>query len=222
MGVRGDSTSSLGFFDVPRRHSRRLVLASLAFCSGCHGLADFFRTNRGMDRRSPKCTALEGARVAIVCLAGPTVVIESSRRQELEDELSMSFAVNVKRIEMIPNNAVRKWRTENRWDEVDFIPLGQGLGADKVVEVELFSYDVTEKTGAIGGTASVKTVVYDLTDHGRIAYRNGPSDITHEVRPPPDRVHFERAFVQHIVRTVAQEFYVLDRVDIVADTAKTQ
>jgi hypothetical protein len=170
-----------------------------------------------------RCTALEGKRVAVVCVSGPG----AGPREESE---KLAWAVgallkqNVKKIDLVRPEEVADWRDQNNWDQIDYKSIGRGVKADMVVAIDLSTFSIHDDKTLLRGRAKVKTTVYNLTDKSKkgdsIAWaedqkefvfpQNGGQQVTE------NEVNFQRIYLSMLAKDIAKNFYDYPKIDDVA------
>ena len=123
-----------------RRAGRMVLLAAMAFLAvtqtGCIGLTSVLLHAWNGQMVEPAFDGLQGQRVAVVCTGnsaayGPSPIVDS-----LAYAVGSLLEQNVPDLVLIPLKDVDAWKDENDWDELDFVQIGEGVGADMVVAIE--------------------------------------------------------------------------------------
>lgn len=210
------------------RHARSLLaltvaVALLAPTTGCVGLASHLMYWIKGNKVEARCTALEGKKVAVVCVTGSGVVGPNNEGEALARAVAMMLEKEVKKITVIRPEQVAEWRDQNNWDEVDYKSIGRGVKADMVVAIDLASFGIHENPTLLRGRASIKTTVYDIGDKGKIVFRDGPKEFVfpehgaqHAVE---NETQFKRTYLVMLARNVAKNFFAYDKLEDVASDA---
>jgi hypothetical protein len=191
--------------------------------AGCIGFASTLMYWIKGNKVEARCTALEGKRVAVVCVAGSGVSGSSNEGEVLARTVAMILEKNVKKIDIVRPEEVADWRDQNNWDEVDYKSIGRGVKADVVVAIDLASFGIHDNPTLLRGRASVKTTAYDIADKGKIVFRDGPKEFAfpengaqHVVE---NETNFKRIYLTMLAQDIAKSFYAYDKLDDVARDA---
>jgi hypothetical protein len=200
-----------------------LAVGLLVPNTGCIGFASTLMYWINGNMVDARCTALEGKRVAVVCVSGSGVIGPNNEGETLARAVATILEKEVKKISVIRPERVAEWRDENNWDEVDYKSIGRGVKADLVVAIDLASFGIHENPTLLRGRASVKTTVYDITDGGKIIFRDGPKEYTfpengaqHAVE---NETNFKRMYLVMLARNIAKNFFAYDKLEDVASDA---
>ena len=202
-----------------------LLLSCLLPMQGCAGFASHVLYWINGNKTDARCSALEGKRVAVVCVTGDRVegIGLSNEGEEITHVVSTLLEKNVRKIQMVRPKEVADWRDANNWDEVDYRSIGRGVKADMVLAIDLSSFNLHDNSTLLRGRAGVKTTIYDIKDTGKIVFRDGPKEFAfpenggrHSVE---NETNFRRVFVFMLAQDIAKNFYAYDKVDDVAQEA---
>ncbi|MEM8864388.1 MAG: hypothetical protein AAGF31_02445 [Planctomycetota bacterium] len=157
------------------------------------------------------CEDLEEQRVVVFCR--PPLSSEYSHAgasRQLAKRVSSLLRDNVKDIDMVDPREVDSWLDEN--DSDDYEALGQAVGADRVVRIELDHFDLFKGKTLYQGNADVTVKVYDMTDGGREMWDAPMGEMLFPVNsgiPAQDKPvrQFQREFVQVLAGSISRNFY---------------
>lgn len=156
---------------TPRRWVPRMIILSAALAMfssqlGCVGLL----SNLLYDSRlvPARYEGLKEQKVAVVCVSGDSIYTPHSTATDLAAGVEQLLKQNVKEIEVIDQNKVADWIDNNDWDliDYDYRKIGRGVGADKLVAIELESFRMREGGTMYKGECEVNVSVYDMTAGG--------------------------------------------------------
>jgi hypothetical protein len=191
--------------------------------SGCIGFASTLMYWIKGNKVDARCTALEGKRVAVVCVTGSGVSGSTNEGEVLARAVAMILEKNVKKVDIVRPEEVADWRDQNNWDEVDYKSIGRGVKADMVVAIDMASFGIHDNPTLLRGRASIKTTVYDIADKGKIVFRDGPKEFAfpengaqHVVE---NETNFKRIYLTMLAQDIAKNFYAYDKLDDVARDA---
>lgn len=202
---------------LTRRASRLLVLALLAVVAttaGCQsGMFTALYLLRGTEV-PPEFDGLKGKKVVVVCRATSELEFANvSVADDLGNALGRLLKERVKKIEVIPAREVERWADENEWEE--FTEVGEALGAQMVVGLDLDQFGIYQGQTVYQGTAIVGVHVYDLEKDGALVYDKTPP----QTRWPPNSVEpvgtklpaqFRKEFIQVLANEIGRHFYPHD------------
>jgi hypothetical protein len=199
-----------------------LALAALLVApnSGCVGFAATLMYWLKGNVVEAKCNALEGKKVAVVCVTGSSISGPNNEGEALARVVGTILEKNVKKLVLVRPEEVADWRDQNNWDEVDYRSIGRGVKADMVVAIDLASFSIHGDQTLLRGKASVKTTVYDIADKGKIIFRDGPKEFVfpengaqHVVE---NETNFKRIYLFTLAQDIAKNFYAYDKMEDVA------
>jgi hypothetical protein len=160
---------------------------------------------------------LQERRVAIVCRSSYSLLYSDP---EVTADLSMRMAQLLRekgrKITVIPHEEVANWIDEQEDNWQDFKEVGNGVGADVVVGIELSKFSLYRGQTLYQGNADVKMTVYDLKDEGQIVYQPEIPPIVYPPTAPVDssvkpKHAFRRQFIGVVAQQLAEHFYSHDR-----------
>ncbi len=165
---------------------------------------------------------LENQRVAIVCVSDVSAYGPDNLSYTVSRAIGIKLAQGVKKIKLVPSSKVESWIDQNGWDELDFEGLAKGIGADRVIAVELASYSIKDGATMYKGRSDVTVTVYDLDEPGspKVAYGFGPQEFEFPKNGRPaiqtsDR-KFEAFYLSQLTQHITNHFVEHDRLESVA------
>jgi hypothetical protein len=202
---------------APRLWLRRIILANVAAWGvltqvGCIGLiSNLLYDGRMVNARYDR---LKEQKVAVVCLSGDAIQSPHSTSTDLAARVEHLLKENVPGIQIIGHEIVADWIDNNNWDQVgyDCRKIGRGVGADKLVVIELGSFSLHEGGTMFKGRCEVSVTVYDMTKGGEsalvldnlpIAFPANGAQSTATCREP----QFRNDFLKVVAVEVARNFY---------------
>jgi hypothetical protein len=198
--------------------------AVIAVClTGCVGaISQLIYVVKGTDVEPPYGGLAEST-VAVVCVSDASAYGPDMLTSTIAQAVGIKMRQTGKEINVIPATTVGDWIDQNGWDEADFVKLGSGVGADKVVAIEIGAYSIHEGSTLYKGRADLTVTVFDLSNNGAIDYMYGPTEYSFPKNGRPsiqssDR-QFEAFFLAHLTEHISHQFCPYDRVDEVARDA---
>ena len=199
---------------MPRSSSFPLALWScvLLAAGGCtQALFTAAYLIRGTDS-PPEFNGLEGKRVVVVCRAPATMNPDHALATEaLARRVSQLLRRRVSDIKLIPPEKVARWTAENSCDE--FTEVGEALGAEMVVGIDLLDFSLYRSSTVYQGRADIAVTVYDMTRDGEIVFEKAPLRVLYPSTGIPTtvpRAQFRRVVVNVIAEDIGKLFYPHD------------
>jgi hypothetical protein len=201
-----------------------LVLASaILICSpslvGCVGLvANLLHVGWG-NQVQAKYEGLEGQRVAVVCVSQSSMFGPTQAALDIAEEIQDYLRKEIVEIQVIDQQEMDQWMDEHDWNQIDYRELGQGVGAQKLIAVELSSFSLYEGKTLFKGRADIELVVFDLTQSGSDpVFEEIPPQIQYPVTTgqytaDTSEATFHRRFIDVIANQIARNFYAYDVAD---------
>jgi hypothetical protein len=201
-----------------RRTGQRTAVACalallLAVSTGCGLLVNLIHAGWG-NMVPAQFEGLAEKRVAVVCVAssasyGPRPVSEMIARQ-----VGSLLTQHVKEIDLIDHQAIERWVDENDWNEVDYLEIGHGVGAQRLVAIDLLSFSLHEGQTMYKGRAEVDIKVYDL-ENNHVVFSSDPSEIQFPRNAGQHTTdiserEFRKRFVNVVANRIARHFYSYD------------
>ena len=200
---------------MPRSNSFPLALWSgvLLAAGGCtQALFTAAYLIRGTDDPA-EFDGLEGKRVVVVCRAPATMNSDHALATEaLARRVSQLLRRRVSDIPVIPPEKVARWTDENSWDE--FPEVGEALGAEMVVGIDLLDFSLYRSSTVYQGQADIAVTVYDMTRDGEIVFEKVPLRVLYPSTGIPTtvpRAQFRRVVINVIAEDIGKLFYPHDR-----------
>ena len=215
---------------MDRQIARRTALfaifaltTALLFAPGCGSVAQLMYVIKGYKVKAVY-SGLKRSRVAVVVVSDATSYGPDSLTRVVGRALGARLAGNVDGIKVIPQNKIENWKDTHGWNELDYIALGEGVGADKVLAIEMDSYSIHEGKTMYKGRAMLTTSVYDLENGGQIVFTQGPAEYQFPKshgRPAisTDPQKFEAAYISQLVENIGRNFYDHEKVETFAEDA---
>ncbi len=194
-----------------------LGIGVLANSLGCVGtMANLIHVAKG-NMVPARCEALEESRVAVVCVSNSEAFGPTSASVALAKQVQQLLQANVKKIELVEAQVVADWIDENGWDYLDYVALGKGVEAEKLVAIDLDGFSLHEGRTLFKGRADVSITVYDLTEEarGREVYATIPPQIQYPINSgyhttDLSEAAFRRKFLTIVASQIARHFYAYD------------
>lgn len=194
-----------------------LVATGLLTQTGCLGLVANLAHAVGADKIPAEYKGLQSQKVAIVTFSDASPFGEDRSARSLSESVSEILAREVKGIELIRPETIDDWRDRNGWDQADFAEIGRGVGAAKVVGIELTGLRLREGPNLYRGHADVTVQVIDV-ESGSREYQKTLEDYTFPRNAAQDsagisETKFRRLYLGMLARQIARAFHAFDMSD---------
>ncbi|MGY8769288.1 MAG: hypothetical protein ACKVH8_12795 [Pirellulales bacterium] len=155
---------------------------------------------------------LEGMKVAVVCLSGPSFYSEDSVSREIATGIESMLTINVEEIEIVPQQKIDDWKDRNGSENIDSRQIGKDLKADKVVSIDLAQFELTNNPSMLKGNAKFVLTVYDMNQKGKLVFKQSSKPIIFPKNgtlssASQSEEEFRSNFVDLIVHRIARNFY---------------
>jgi hypothetical protein len=158
---------------------------------------------------------LKEKRVVVVCRPVADLTFRSPTvDRDLAKEVGKLLAKNVKKIQVVPQKEVNEWTDEHLW--TDYLEVGEALGADMVVGIDLYDFNLLLDQTLYQGRASTALRVFDCQAGGDPVFERELPQIVYppNVGVPTSERSSEGAFQREYVRVLADQigrhFYAHD------------
>ena len=190
-----------------------VVLLTLPL-AGCGLLAHSLYVIKG-NKVKPLYDGLSEQRVAVICMASSPAAGPNSPSGMIAREVSTILGKHVDNIKLVRQEEIADWVDRNHWDELDYLALGRGVKADRIIALDLESFRLREGKTLFKGRSTITTTVYDLTAGGKIVYQATAHDF---IFPQNGARHttettegsFRRMYIRALGRHLAKAFYAYD------------
>jgi hypothetical protein len=186
------------------------LLLVLAATTGCGLVVNLIHASMG-HVVPPDYEGLVAQRVAVVCVADSSSFGPRPISETIAQQVTQLLAQNVSEIQLIEQQEIEKWTDEHDWNQIDYLEIGHGVAAQKLVAIDLVSFSLHEGQTMYKGRAEVDVKVYDLATQG-IAYQSSPIEVQfpknagYHTTDITER-EFQNRFVQMLSNQIARRFY---------------
>lgn len=207
-----------------RLHTLLVIITIAVTQSGCLGLvSNLLYTARG-DLVPAEFEGLAEQRVAVIVVTDSSQYSDDIAARMASREISQILSEKVEDIDVVREDEIDDWRDSNSWDQVDFVSIGRGVKADKVVAVELTGLKLRDGATLYRGQVSATTTVFDIAT-GKREFRRHIDDYSYPITggqytSETTEAKFRRVFLHRLSGVVARYFHPYDFRDGVAGDAE--
>lgn len=198
-----------------------LVMAVTAITqAGCVGLvANLVHTVRG-DKVPAEFEGLKNQRVAVITVSDSSIFENDPAARMLAREVGEILEVEVDGLKLVREEEIAAWRDNNGWDQLDFVTIGRGVKADKVVAIELIGLKLRDGATLYRGQVTATTTVYDVATSSK-EFRRNLEDYSYPVTggqytSETTEKRFRKVFLAVLSDRIARYFHAYDFRDSVA------
>ncbi len=157
-----------------------MIAGGLAVQTGCLGFAaNILNVVRGHTVKA-EFPGLEGKRVAVVTITDSSQYSDDASARILSRRVAEILENEVKNCTLVREDEVQQWRDRNGWDAIEFIDIGRGVKADKVLGIEMTGLRLRDGATLYRGRAAVTATVYDIAS-GSVEFRRHLEEFTYPV-----------------------------------------
>ncbi|MBX3419892.1 MAG: hypothetical protein KF851_20020 [Pirellulaceae bacterium] len=198
-----------------------LACLPLMFSSGCI-LSQLIYVIKGHKTKA-EFQGLANKKVAVLCMSEAQGFGHDSLTTTISKTVGLKIQQSVKKVQVVPHSRVEDWLDNNDWNRKDMVRFGKGVGAEKVVTIEIGNYSIHEGSTLYKGRSTVRVRVYDIADDGNVEFEKGPSEYIFPTTGRPaiqtnDR-NFEAIYLAKLTENISNHFCDYDALDRVAEDA---
>ncbi len=198
-----------------------LAVLPLCFSSGCV-LSHLLYVIKGHKTKA-EFQGLANKKVAVLCLSESQGFGNDSLTATISKAVGLKIQQSVKKVQVVSHSRIEDWLDNNDWNRKDMVRFGKGVGAEKVVTIELGNYSIHEGSTLYKGRSTVRVRVYDVANGGEVEFEKGPSEYIFPTNGRPaiqtnDR-NFEAVYLAKLTEHISNHFCDYDALDRVAEDA---
>ena len=188
--------------------------------TGCLGVMSNLMHAVGADMLPAESDHLKEKKVAIVTLTDRSQYSDDVTARLLSRKVADELRESVKGIQLIREDEIQQFRDRNGYDVDDFAEIGRGVGADRVLGLEVSDMTLREGATLYRGRASVRLTVVDVpTDE--ILYSKEIDDYTFpksagQYTSETTEGRFQKLYLSILADVIARSFHPYDYSDTVA------
>lgn len=197
------------------RHFQMMIIAVLMIGStGCINLAANLLHAIHGNNVPAEFKGLAGQRVAIVCSTDQGFD-GSATNSILTNNIHAALSMNVEDIDLVRHSEIEKWLDVHNWDQSDYVEIGKGVKADRVLAIEVSNMTLKNGPTLFRGQADVLVTVYDVSEGGKILYRKQMPEFAFpntDGKPVSEtsETKFRSFFLAILTRRISGLFYDVD------------
>ncbi len=194
-----------------------LLIAVAAGAVGCN-LLPHIAYVAGGTMVQPQYEGLAEARVAVVCVADGASYGAGNESERLARGIASNLSTKVPEIDVVRWPEIADWIDRKGWDQIDYREVGRGVKADRVVAVDLASYQILDGSALYKGRADLTVIVYDMEQDGREVFRKEITEFTFPPNGPYyateiSEAKFNKLFLKMLADEVSKFFHAYDMIE---------
>lgn len=210
---------------TPVRTAGTIVLCLASFClvitqTGCLGILSNVMHAVGADKVPPECAELKDSKVAILVMTDQSQYSDDVAARLLTRKLSGTLSQEVKGMTLVRDEVVQQWRDRNGWDNVEYLEMGKGVEAKKLLVVELTNLRLRDGATLYRGRADVVITVYDVGT-GNVLFKKEIDEYTYPVNAgqytsETTEPKFRKLYLEMLSQRIGRIFHSYDFADTIA------
>ena len=191
-----------------------LLVAGISSFGGCINFAANMIHAITGNNRAADFDGLKEKRVAVVCLTDGGLAADADSAM-LTSYIHAGFNSNIKKIDVVRSSEVERWIDSHSHESADYLEIGKGVKADRLVAVEVVNLSVKNGATLFQGKSDIAVTVYDISAGGKILYqKNIPEFVFPKMGGPSitdvSEAKFRARYLAIVARTVSTLFYPVD------------
>lgn len=191
---------------------------------GCiHFIANVIHAVKG-NNVPAEFEGLNEKRVAVITVTDTSQYSDDLSARMLTRYVSEILQTEIKKITLVREDEVEQWRDVQGSNSIDYLSLGKGVKADKVLSIEMSNLRLRDGQTMYRGQANATVTVHDVAS-GALEFRRALEDYTYPVAAAlpvteTSEEKFRRIYLNMFARRIARHFHPYDFRDDVASDAR--
>lgn len=200
-----------------------VLFATVATSTGCiKEMAQLLYVIKG-HKVEPAFTELKDKTVAVVCNSDATAYGPDSLSVTIAKHIAIAMTISTDKITVAAPAKVDEFIEANGWHEDSAGRLGEAVGADYVVVIDVDNYSIHEGATLFKGKSEWTASAYDVAKEGRIVFTKGPSQYSFPKDGRPSiqtsEREFESFYLARLADHISKQFISYDKLESFAEDA---
>tara|TARA_R110002049_G_scaffold72490_2_gene187154 strand:+ start:172586 stop:173329 length:744 start_codon:yes stop_codon:yes gene_type:complete len=187
---------------------------------GCLGLYSNLMHAVGADKVPAEYEGLEDSRVAIVTVTDSSQYSNDTSARILSRRVGELLLSEIDDLTLIREDLIEQWRDKNGWDSIDFVEIGKGVKADKLLGIEVTNLRLRDGATLYRGRADVTISVIDVAT-GDVLYRRELEEFTFptnagQYTSETTEPRFRKLYLGMLAKQISRSFYPWDFSETIA------
>ncbi|WP_047816208.1 hypothetical protein [Rhodopirellula islandica] len=219
-------------FTMPARSTALICTVSSLLISGlllttqtgCLGLMANLMHAVGADQVPAECELLKDSKVAVVTFTDRSQYSEDIAARTLSRKVSDILLNKIKDIRLVREDEIQEFRDTHGWENSDFLDIGKGVEADKVLAIELTGMKLREGATLYRGSAAVTLTVLDVETEA-VVFRKEIDEFMFpatagQYTSETTESKFRKLYLQMLAERIGRVFHPYDFADTIAMDGK--
>ncbi|MGB1926355.1 MAG: hypothetical protein ACPHL6_07485 [Rubripirellula sp.] len=178
----------------------------------------------GMDMIPAEYDELKHKTVAIVALTESSQYSNDVAARELSRFVGQILTSKVKNIQLVREDRIDQWRDMHGWDQINFDEIGKGVGAEKVIGIEVANLRLRDGATLYRGRSDVVVSVIDA-ETGNVDYSRSLDEFTYpniagQYTSETTESKFRKLYLRMLAEEVARSFHRYDLNERIAEDSQ--
>jgi hypothetical protein len=187
--------------------------------AGCTPLATVMHAV-GVDRIPAEYDGLKQSTVAVITLTDSSQYSNDVSSRELSRFVGEILTKEVRGVQLVREDKIEQWRDVNGWDSLDFDTIGKGVGAQKVIGIELANLRLRDGATLYRGRSDVVINVIDA-ETGNVEYSRTLEEYTYphvagQYTSETSEPKFRKLYLRMLAEEIGRSFHPYDLTDRIA------
>lgn len=196
------------------------ILASAAIAQAGCGLMSNLIHASGVNMIPAKYEGLEDNKVAIVTVTDSSHYSDDPAARELSQRIGDVLTQKVDDIQLVREDKIQQYRDVNGWDSIDFQEIGKGVGAEKVLGLELTGLKLRDGATLYRGRCDVAIKVIDVAT-GTVEYAHRLDEFVYPTMAGQSTTEtkeskFRKLYLTMLAEEIGRSFHPYDSIDRIA------
>jgi hypothetical protein len=178
----------------------------------------------GADMVKPEYEGFAEQTVAVVTLTDGSQYSQDVVARELSRMVAAIINQEIEDVTLVREDQIDTWRDVNGWDKTNFVEIGLGIKADKVIAIEISELRLREGATLFRGRCEAQVQVIDVAS-GDVEYTRRLEDYTFPKIAGQDitettEARFRKLYLSMLAQEIGRSFHPYDAADrFAADSA---
>jgi len=200
-----------------------LLAATFASSTGCiQEIAQLIYVIKG-HKVEPPFKALKEKKVAIVCTSDAAAFGPDSLSVTIAKHLGILLVTSDDKITIAAPAKVEEFIDANGWEDGSPHKLGEAVGADFVIVIDVEDYSIHEGATLYKGRSEWTASAFDVANEGKLAFSVGPRLFTFPEAGRPSiqtsEREFESFYLARLCDRISKQFVSYDKLETYAEDA---
>ena len=190
------------------------AVVSLSGCISVMGMYANLMHAAGVDRIPPEYEGLEECSLAIITVTDSSHYSDDASARILSRQVGDILRRELDELRLVREDKIEEWRDMNGWDSTDFVAIGKGIKAEKVIGIELTNLKLREGATLYRGRSDATVTVVDVAT-SEVLYRRSLDEYTYPINAgqytnDTTESRFRKLYLGMLAKQIARSFHRWD------------